>query len=447
MTHNLYPIIEWLENLLKERFKVELRLIFSCGNYVITLEGMNSSIIFDRLNSQFFNSNISLSYAEWDAVKQGWSALIGAKLPMPGGEIGDSILIEKQDKNYLIHYDILGLAFWMLTRIEEIDSDNLDEHGRFQGAESHAYRYGYLYRPIVDEWFNILEQVMLRIWPNALAKSSTPSLIMTCDVDNPFAFDVTLQSLPKRLARNLIRQRSISAALNTCRYFVSNNRYQFKDDPYIKNIYWIMDVNEQFGNQVIFYFLAGGSHKFDASYSVEDCRIKTLIVDIIARGHKIGLHPSYDSYRNPEILNSEVLALRKILNDLGLAQIDLESRQHFLRWDPTETPNFLQNAGVNCDSSLGYADFPGFRCGTAHEYSMFDVKNKKSLKIRQRPLIVMESSLIEHRYMGLGYSDAMLEYILRLKSNVVTSGGQFVILWHNSSFEKPKAYSIYRAIL
>ena len=44
---------------------------------------------------------------------------------------------------------------------------------------------------------------------------------------------------------------------------------------------------------------------------------------------------------------------------------------------------------------------------------------------------MMESSVIAKRYMGLGYSDASLSYMLRLRERAMKYGGDFLFLWHN----------------
>jgi hypothetical protein len=447
MKFNDSSVLHWLTKLLIERFNKDLKLHVSNGAYILSLKGIESRIIFDNPNEKFYEIGSVLNHSEWEAESECWVSLQGKRLPMPGGIHSTATLIEEKDEDYLIHYNILGLAYWMLVRVEEIDNVNLDEHNRFPGKNSHAYKHGYLDRPVVDEWFDILAQVMCKVWPNILIKKHEPSIIVTCDVDNPFSDDISIRTFPRRIAKNLIRQKSIPAALSTCRSYIRCVTHSSNVDPYIKNIYWLMEVNETVGNQVIFYFLAGGNHKFDSNYSLTDPRIKKLMVDITARGHKIGLHPSYNSYKDPIMLSEEASRFREVLDHLGLECANLESRQHFLRWHPVDTPNYLEQIGVSFDSTICYADIPGFRSGTAIDYCMFDGKHGRLLNLRQRPLIVMESSLIEHRYMALGYSDATLQQILKYKANAFLGGGQFVFLWHNSSFDSHESYSIYKDVI
>jgi hypothetical protein len=80
------------------------------------------------------------------------------------------------------------------------------------------------------------------------------------------------------------------------------------------------------------------------------------------------------------------------------------------------------------DSTCGYADKEGFRCGTGDEFSVFNILTRKKLRLKERPLIAMDCSLFG--YAKYGYS-AALNKIHVMK----TSGNDFTVLWHNSSIQ------------
>ena len=90
--------------------------------------------------------------------------------------------------------------------------------------------------------------------------------------------------------------------------------------------------------------------------------------------HCIGIHPSYDIlYNNKELLLRETKNLQEMLNSLGInKQIWKISRMHYLRWDHRYSLDALENANLSLDSTLGYADTGGFRCGTCFKYRFFD---------------------------------------------------------------------------
>lgn len=73
----------------------------------------------------------------------------------------------------------------MLNRIEEIDRTDLDDHGRFPAIHSHAYKHGYLVRPVVNEWLHVLRQVIQKQWPQVELKQHEFSMKVSHDVDSP----------------------------------------------------------------------------------------------------------------------------------------------------------------------------------------------------------------------------------------------------------------------
>ena len=75
----------------------------------------------------------------------------------PCSHAGDELVsppIEPRADRHVVHYDIIGLTYWMLARVEEIGRTDLDNHQRFPATSSHAYKYGYIDRPVVDEWLS-----------------------------------------------------------------------------------------------------------------------------------------------------------------------------------------------------------------------------------------------------------------------------------------------------
>lgn len=98
------------------------------------------------------------------------------------------------------------------------------------------------------------------------------------------------------------------------------------------------------------------------------------------------------------------------------------------------------------DSTLSYADLPGFRCGTCFEYPAFNTVTQQTLQIRIRPLIAMECTVIAERYMGLGYTDAAVAQFELLKDACRKVGVCFTLLWHNSHFTSTKDQDLYKRI-
>jgi hypothetical protein len=104
----------------------------------------------------------------------------------------------------------------------------------------------------------------------------------------------------------------------------------------------------------------------------------------------------------------------------------------------------LEHAGFTYDSSGGYPDNPGFRYGTTRAFPMWSWMQQAPLKLRQRPLILMEGSVIS--YLKLGYSAEAFD-LMRVLKKAALKYGDFTMLWHNSSLSTPEDIDLFSQIL
>lgn len=354
--------------------------------------------------------------------------------------------IEINDHVIRIGVDLFGIVFFMLSRYEEAVLSDRDEHGRFPSTSSVASRAGFLARPIVDEYVEVLWSAMKRLWPGLERKLRQPRTLVSCDVDAPYVCGRnSVFGISKRFGGDLFKRRSLGMALQILKSSIRRRQGDYSDDPYLNAIDWIMDVNEKAGNRVAFYFITAHSHPaMDGCYNMDEPVIRDLLRRIAARGHEIGLHSSYNTFQDTEQTCREMDILRQTIAEEGIPQKVIGGRQHFLRWQTPNTARNLEAAGMDYDSTLSFADRPGFRCGTCHEYPMYDLLGRRALKLRQRPLILMECTVIAQRYMGMGYSENALELMRTYKRICHRFGGDFTLLWHNShlmSLDDKRLYS------
>jgi len=438
----------WLENLLTERFGHAFTLCKQADALLLTLAGNESCIRFDQLQKIFHKSHSSFPCNHWQASSEGYTSPIEDILPAPSEVELPSPLIELTDNGATFHYDILGLTYWMLTRLEEVGSADLDEHGRFPAISSHAYKHNYLERPIVDEWLNILGQVIQRVWPDIGLKRHQFGMKVSHDVDHPARYGF---ANPKRLLRamvgDIVKRKEYKNAM-LAPWIRLNTRHKLHPrDPY-NTFDWIMNQSEQHGLKSAFYFMCGRTDIIkDGDYEIEHPAIVDLMQRIHKRGHEIGLHPSYGTYQQPELIKNEAEHLKRVCAEVVIEQQQWGGRMHYLRWEQPTTLRAWADAGMGYDSTLGYADRPGFRCGTCHEYPVFDPVAKEQLFLRVRPLVVMECSVMAEKYLGLGATELALEKILEIKNRCITVSGCFTLLWHNSEFQKSTVCEIYQQVL
>jgi hypothetical protein len=438
--------LQWLESLLEERFGQVFCLEHQPANTTlrITLGSSKTYIELALDLATFTRADSNLPFLYWDAKAEGFASVLESPLPAPGATCIPTQLITPTEHGIHVAYDILGLTYWMLSRQEEVGRTDLDEHGRFPATSSHAYKHGYLERPVVDEWLHILGQVIQRTWPGIELKQHSFSMKVSHDVDEPSRYGFrSMPALVRAIAGDVIKRRDFKSAM-LAPWVRMNTRTQLHRADPANTFDWIMDVSEQHGLQSAFYFICGHNDPHDADYQPEHPAIRHLMRRIHQRGHEIGLHPSYSTYQKPQLIRHEADRLRKICAEEGIVQTEWGGRMHYLRWEQPTTLRAWADAGMVYDSTLSYADRPGFRCGTCFEYPAFDPVAGEVLSLRVRPLVAMECSVIDKSYLGLGSGDAALAKFMQMKTTCRAVSGCFTVLWHNSSLTQRNDKHIYK---
>jgi hypothetical protein len=346
--------------------------------------------------------------------------------------------------------DVFGTAFWLMTRIEELCGvAEHDVHDLYSAFKSLAWRNHFLMLPVVDEYMRLIAALIGGIWPGLkLPKTRSFNQFLSHDVDDPFAYRfMPLGKAARLIAANAVKARSPISGLRWGGGLAMSIAGIKFDDP-CDTFEWLMDVSEQAGVSSTFFFIASDrSNTLDANYDISDSVIVDLIRRIVLRGHEVGLHPGYATFRDPFLLCEQANRLREGICLANVTQPAIGSRMHYLRWDSGITPVALSQAGISYDSTLGFADHPGFRCGTCHPFPYFDPFTGTETNLYIRPLIAMECTVLAGRYMNLGATPAAFDVFSQLKERCRRVGGEFALLWHNSFLFSPAERELYRAIV
>jgi hypothetical protein len=361
-----------------------------------------------------------------------------------GKPLGVGTWFNQNGKSIQLGLDIFGSAFFMLTRCEEMVLPDRDEHGRFPAKASLAFKEGFLERPIVDEYVEILWACMKHLWPSLKRKQRSYQIFLSHDIDNPVvAANKPWRLVIRNVAGDLVKRHDVHYAI---RRLAAKCFRNYDSDPYY-TFDFIMDVSERYRLKSVFYFKAGSTDSpFDDNYTLEMTFVRKLMLNIRQRGHEIGLHPSYEAYKDVEQLRAEFRLLLDTADKLNIEQKGWGGRQHYLRW---ENPNTWQNweeIGLNYDATLSFADHVGFRCGTCHEFPVFNLRTRRTLRLRERPLIAMDATLLEQQYMALE-PEQVLGRIERLSNAVRCYDGAFSLLWHNSNLAQSWQKQFYLRVI
>ena len=350
-----------------------------------------------------------------------------------------------------IPFDLFGGAFFMLTRYEECLSPIRDKYGRFPASASLALRQGFLETPVVDQYAELLWTALNRLWPALPRPARQYRLWVSHDVDSPFFVYRRdrlrlVASALREGAADLLMRRDVALAARRARAMSATLVHGAKADPHF-NLQSVMDIDEAHQVRATYFYMADNRGPYGVSYSLDDPEIRGLLRITRSRGHEIGLHASYGSMCDAGALNSEWLRLRSVAASLGIEQASWGSRAHFLRWSARTGFGDADGAGADFDNTLTYADQAGFRCGTCREYAAFDLRDSRALRLRVRPLIAMESSVIDPQYMGKTPGSDALDVFRRLARQCETYGGTFALLWHNHRLLAAPERRLYEAVL
>jgi hypothetical protein len=137
-----------------------------------------------------------------------------------------------------------------------------------------------------------------------------------------------------------------------------------------------------------------------------------------AAGLEVALHASYRAREREGGIAEEA---RELDHPQGL-------RHHYLRSDPQRLAAECRAAGLRYDSSIGWASLPGLRAGTPYPYRLWDPERREP-GAWELPLAVMDATLVEERYLGLGPEDALDAAVAALEP-VAEHGGAVALLWH-----------------
>lgn len=151
-------------------------------------------------------------------------------------------------------------------------------------------------------------------------------------------------------------------------------------------------------------------------YSYADRRVAEIVRRLDAGGWDIGVHGSYNSFRDGELLRREKASLEAVL---GRPTTGI--RQHYLNLDVPGTWILQRDAGFRYDASLGRRSGIGFPQG---RYRPFVDPASGMLVI---PLAMMESYLF--REAG-GSLERAWSLTLQLMDEAEREDAVFTVLWH-----------------
>ncbi len=328
-------------------------------------------------------------------------------------------------------FDIFSAVFYMVSRYEEYLPFTPDKFGRYKSSDSLAFEKRFLQQPVVDIWIKNFKLILNKRFNHLQPGLSTFNAIITYDIDIAYAF----------IGRNIFRiiGSTIKDAINL-QFKNIFDRFcticNFQKDPWdlYDILYEIITKNKL---RSIFFFLLADYSKKDKNISYKHSLMKDLIEKVSAFS-EIGIHPSFKT----SIIRKRTLMEKKRLERISGKKI-IKSRQHFLKFRLPDTYNYLIDAGITEDYSMGFPDTPGFRAGTCKPFYFYDLKNEKSTTLKIFPVTVMDGAFIDYLQEP---PDEALDCIYKLIEEVQNVNGTFISIWHNHTLSETKMYRGWRNV-
>ena len=317
-----------------------------------------------------------------------------------------------------IPFDLFAASFFLVSRYEEYLPHVRDHHERFNPEQSVAFKYRFLEKPLVDIWAMKLKGVLIEKFPKYTFPEREFNYVSTIDVDNAFAYKYkSFVRAAGGFANDFFRfkLRSFWDRLMVL--------LRIRKDP--NNVFdKILELSKQHKIKTIFFFLIADYTTFDTNVSPSKNKFR-LLIKHISDYASIGLHPSYFTMKDAQMLKKEKIRLENITNIQTT-----RSRQHFLRFSLPETYQNLIDLEIEEDYSMGYASHVGFRASTCTPFHFYDLDFEIQTPLKIYPFALMDTTLND--YMELTPKQS-LGKVKDLYQEVKNVEGTLMTLFHNES--------------
>jgi hypothetical protein len=314
-------------------------------------------------------------------------------------------------------FDLLSAAFYLLSRYEEYLSHEKDAYGRYAHTGSLAFKYGFLHRPLVDEWMMAFREKLREVFPSLVFAERNPRFLPTYDIDIAWSFK------NKGIVRNMAGFIRDAATGNTQnikeRIDVLSGK---KPDPFD-----VFEELDQLHGQnrlkpIYFMLLAHQPAGYDKNILPSNKQNRVLLRRLAAK-YRTGIHLSWKASSSIKVMEQEAGVFKDITGEKPSA-----NRMHYINFHLPGTYEQLISIGIKEDYSMGYGSINGFRAGTCTPFSWYNLASETSTSLTIFPFCYMEANSIFEQKDDPATGLAEMEHFHRA---VKKHGGVLISIFHN----------------
>jgi hypothetical protein len=204
-------------------------------------------------------------------------------------------------------------------------------------------------------------------------------------------------------------------------------------DPVLRGIHSLLQLEAHHGIRASWFVICSppglrSRLAGDATYRADGVAAKRILSALIQAGHEIGLHGSFNTADDAGLFMEQ----RRVLSRLTGSPV-VGVRQHFLRMRPGRTQEHMVAAGLEYDSTWGFADRNGFRLGVADVVPAWSASREVTLPLDILPMTWMDRAL--SKYAGVEEPGRWIEDARELVRECKAVEGAWVGLWHPNTTE------------
>jgi peptidoglycan/xylan/chitin deacetylase (PgdA/CDA1 family) len=210
--------------------------------------------------------------------------------------------------------------------------------------------------------------------------------------------------------------------LGLCRdFWLEFDRY-FELEAGLKSTFFLIPFKGRAGHKVV----ARNAKRRAARYDITD--IQESVREALKNGNEIGLH-GIDAWHSETMARQEAARITQ-----ATGKTELGVRVHWLCFD-SHTPEILDKAGFDYDSTFGFNEVIGYRAGTSRVFRPLGVSHLLEL-----PLHIQDVAMFRPSAMGLSEERAQDACNIILDT-VAELGGVVTVLWHMGSLSPERLWS------
>lgn len=408
------------------RVGFEIKIEDNAANTIIEREGKR--IV---LEDHFFNNSPEkLSYLKKENIplESGtFHSPYGTIIPIIYGT--DKCILG--DNEIICGLDIIASSFFMISRWEEFVQGR-EETGKCDEQQLFAVKNNLCLVPLVHLYEELLNNLIFGTDSPTSSKRFF-SIKPTHDVDRCYltSWGELFSNLKK-----IYKAGNKKKARKLLSDFVW---YKIHEPDPFNTFALFCSYADSVGVKDSFYFKCCEEKERGYTYRIDEERVMSALRVPEEMRHTIGFHPSESTFNDNNQFKLELSRLTGAV--LGAT---ICGRNHGLYCNTT-TYKQWEAAGAEYVSNYGYQHRFGFRCGVSVAFPLFDVFERRQLKLHEIPFIIMDTVM----YRNLPEVDVVENEIKGIINDVKKYNGILCINWHTNVFNMPdmrKYRSVYKFI-